>query len=231
MDGTAWSDGGSEEQLELLAAVMADPVRARIFLATAEPELMVDGGAGGITIRQVSAIAGEPRRRVRYHMDVLCEQGLVEVVAEKRRGGVVERLYRSACLPFLSVEDIAALPLGHRQKIVLETLKFIFSDATAAVEAESFMRRPEFAAVHIRAQVDEEGWKELAAAHERLRRESDEILAAAKKRLQLRSEQAMHITSAILLFELPPLEPVPRPDRRHFSARDRGGWVRPFDES
>lgn len=207
----AFSGEGSEERLQLLAAVMADPVRSKIFLAAAEPEFMIDesarDGDSGITIRHIAELAREPRRRVRYHVDVLCEQGLVRVVDKRRRRGVIERFYRAACLPFLSRDEVNALPGDRRQKILLETLKFIFSDATVALEAGTYMRRPEWAAVRVRAQVDEQGWEDLAAAHERARTECEEIVAAAKKRLGPAVKPPVEVGFANLLFEAAPRSP------------------------
>ena len=107
------------------------------------------GGSDGITIRQVAKRIREPRRRVRYHLDALCDQGLIEVAGERNRRGVVERCYRSAVHPVLTKNQVEALSADRQKKIVLEILKAIFSDATAALEArDDSPRRPESATIH-----------------------------------------------------------------------------------
>jgi DNA-binding transcriptional ArsR family regulator len=189
---------------------MADPVRSRVLLAVAEAETdsynraMGSDRAHGITVRQISNRLEEPRRRVRYHLDALCDQGIVEVAAEKMRRGVVERHYRAVLPPVLTKEQLETLSTAQQQKILLEILKVIFADTTAALKAGSYVRRPEWAAVRLRGEVDEQGWRELAALHENTRRESQRIVAGARERLGKKRETPIQVGSVNLLFEAAP---------------------------
>jgi DNA-binding transcriptional ArsR family regulator len=72
------------EVIDEPAAAMAvlDPVRARILAELAEP--------GSAT--SVAAALGEPRQRVNYHLRALEEHGLVELVEERPRRGLIERV-------------------------------------------------------------------------------------------------------------------------------------------
>ena len=64
------------------AAAVLDPLRSRILAALREP--------GSST--SVSAVLGEPRQKVNYHLRALEAVGLVELVEERPRRGLTERV-------------------------------------------------------------------------------------------------------------------------------------------
>lgn len=65
-----------------VAEVSLDPVRSRLLAELAEP-------ASATTL---AARLGLPRQKVNYHLRALERHGLVELVAERRKGNVTERL-------------------------------------------------------------------------------------------------------------------------------------------
>ncbi|WP_174549834.1 ArsR/SmtB family transcription factor [Herbidospora cretacea] len=67
------------------AEVSLDPVRARILA-----ELSLPGSA-----TQLAAKIGLPRQKVNYHLKTLEKHGLVELVEERRKGNVTERVMRA----------------------------------------------------------------------------------------------------------------------------------------
>ncbi|GLX93658.1 helix-turn-helix domain-containing protein [Herbidospora sp. NBRC 101105] len=67
------------------AEVSLDPVRARILAELAEP--------GSAT--QLATKIGLPRQKVNYHLKTLEKHGLVELVEERRKGNVTERVMRA----------------------------------------------------------------------------------------------------------------------------------------
>lgn len=193
-------------QHELMAATLANPVRSRILLAAAGANFFVaigtaNGGEAGVSVRQIAERVQESRRRVRYHLEVLCRQGLVEIVEERRRRGVVEHYYRAVGIPMFSKEEMEGMPVRRQQKIILATLREIFADATAALESGTFVRRPEWTTARLHADVDEQGWAELGVIYEKTTRDALEIIAAAQERLQGTDEQPIRVGAASLLFE------------------------------
>ena len=76
-----------------LAAAEAslDPIRTRILLELAEP--------GSAT--QLAAKVGLPRQKVNYHLKALERHGLVELVAERRKGNVTERILQASAASYL----------------------------------------------------------------------------------------------------------------------------------
>jgi DNA-binding transcriptional ArsR family regulator len=68
------------------AAVAAlDPVRARLLAQLAKPR----------SATMLAAAAGLPRQKVNYHLRALERHGLVELVEERRKGNVTERLLQA----------------------------------------------------------------------------------------------------------------------------------------
>ena len=67
------------------AEASLDPIRTRILRELSEP--------GSAT--QLAAKVGLPRQKVNYHLKALERHGLVELVEERRRGNVTERILRA----------------------------------------------------------------------------------------------------------------------------------------
>lgn len=81
-----------------LAAVVLEPLRARILASLQEP------GSATTVAKQL----GEPRQKVNYHLRLLEENGLVEFVGERQRRGLAERLVVATARSY--VVSPAALP-------------------------------------------------------------------------------------------------------------------------
>ena len=73
------------------AEASLDPIRTRILSELAEP--------GSAT--QLAAKVGLPRQKVNYHLKALERHGLVELVEERRRGNVTERILRATAASYL----------------------------------------------------------------------------------------------------------------------------------
>src|SRR5713226_6679436 len=67
------------------AEVSLDPVRARLLAELAEPR----------SATMLAAVVGLTRQKVNYHLRALERHGLVELVEERRKGNVTERVLRA----------------------------------------------------------------------------------------------------------------------------------------
>src|SRR5436190_20930093 len=67
------------------------PLRARILEGLAEP-----GSAAGLARK-----LGVVRQKVSYHLQKLEEEGLVELVEERRKGNCVERIVRATARAYI----------------------------------------------------------------------------------------------------------------------------------
>src|SRR5215218_1829566 len=73
------------------AEVSLDPIRSRLLA-----ELAVPGSA-----TMLAARVGLPRQRVNYHLRALEQHGLVELVEERRKGNVTERVLRATASSYV----------------------------------------------------------------------------------------------------------------------------------
>src|SRR6201991_2597392 len=73
------------------AEVSLDPVRARLLA-----ELAVPGSA-----TMLAAKVGLPRQKVNYHLRTLEQHGLVELVEERRKGNVTERMMQATAASYV----------------------------------------------------------------------------------------------------------------------------------
>jgi DNA-binding transcriptional ArsR family regulator len=73
------------------AGVCLDPMRARLLAELAEP--------GSATM--LAAKVGLARQKVNYHLRALEQHGLVELVEERRKGNVTERVMRATALSYV----------------------------------------------------------------------------------------------------------------------------------
>jgi DNA-binding transcriptional ArsR family regulator len=73
------------------AGVSLDPTRARLLAELVEP-----GSATTLAAR-----LGLPRQKINYHLRELERHGLVELVRERRRGNVTERLLRATAASYV----------------------------------------------------------------------------------------------------------------------------------
>ncbi|MEU7905409.1 helix-turn-helix domain-containing protein [Actinoplanes sp. NPDC049118] len=73
------------------AAVSLDPIRSRLLA-----ELAVPGSA-----TMLAAKVGLPRQKVNYHLRTLEQHGMIELVEERRKGNVTERMMRATAASYV----------------------------------------------------------------------------------------------------------------------------------
>jgi DNA-binding transcriptional ArsR family regulator len=73
------------------AEVSLDPVRARLLAELVEPS----------SATRVAASLGLSRQKVNYHLKTLERHGLVELVEERRKGNVTERVVRATAASYV----------------------------------------------------------------------------------------------------------------------------------
>jgi DNA-binding transcriptional ArsR family regulator len=73
------------------ATASLDPIRARLLAELAEP-----GSASALAAR-----IGLPRQKVNYHLRALESHGLVELVEERRKGNMTERIFQATAASYV----------------------------------------------------------------------------------------------------------------------------------
>jgi DNA-binding transcriptional ArsR family regulator len=86
------------------AAVALEPIRTRLLAELAEPH----------SAASLAPLVGITRQKVNYHLRTLESHGLVELAAERKRGGITERLLRATAASYVispaALGDAAADP-------------------------------------------------------------------------------------------------------------------------
>jgi DNA-binding transcriptional ArsR family regulator len=122
------------------AEVSLDPVRARLLAELAEP--------GSATM--LAARVGLPRQKVNYHLRALERVGLVELVEERRKGNVTERMLRATAASYVispaALADVAPDPARSPDRLSARWLLALASqlvrDMGALITAAAHARRP-----------------------------------------------------------------------------------------
>ncbi|SEU20436.1 ArsR/SmtB family transcription factor [Nonomuraea wenchangensis] len=81
-------------------SLMDEPERLRVALTPIRRQLLARLREPASAV-QLAAELGQPRQRVGYHLKVLEQEELIELVEERRRRGCVERVMRATAKAFL----------------------------------------------------------------------------------------------------------------------------------
>jgi DNA-binding transcriptional ArsR family regulator len=122
------------------AEVSLDPIRARLLAELSEP--------GSATM--LAAKVGLPRQKVNYHLKTLEAHGLVEMIEERRKGNVNERIMRATAASYVisptalaSVEpDPARAPDQLSASWLLAVAARLVRDIGALITAAAKARKP-----------------------------------------------------------------------------------------
>jgi DNA-binding transcriptional ArsR family regulator len=177
-----------------LVAASAHPLRAAILLRLA---------ARPSSIGELSADAGEPKSKVRYHARKLIEDGLIEIAGKRATRGTAETLYRPAVPLVVSEEEFSEIGVEAWRRFSERGARLAFQEILTALRSGGFGGRMDSTAVHMRMFLDEQGWEEMAKVHLETLERSEQIRAEAAERLQLRGETGMRSATTQFLYALP----------------------------
>ena len=186
----------SESKPQRLLKAVAHPVRAKAFNVLMEEEA---------SPKQISLLTGEEIHTVAYHVKVLEELEVIELVDTAPRRGATEHYYRATTKPNFSDEEWANFDRDEREAVSLAAFQLIMADFARALEERTFDNRADRHLIRIPTSVDEEGWNELyevfQIAYEGIK---DVQRAVDRRREEQRSGHLTFPISAILCyFELP----------------------------
>ena len=134
-----------------LLKALAHPVRARALTVlnqrVASPS-------------ELSAEQGEAVGYVAYHVRVLHELGLIELVETRQVRGATEHFYRGAVQPYLGDDFWGQLPEDARSGISVAGLDVLNQAIKEAFEAGTFDARTDRHLSNVTLELDEAGWRE-----------------------------------------------------------------------
>jgi len=152
--------------------------------------------------RRLSDALGENLSSVAYHMEILRDTGLIELVETRPVRGAVEHIYRPT-QPLVIPEGLwSKLPPAARAKIWGDVLVDIDNDVTASVRAGTFDARADFHISWTPLCLDEIGCRKLAMKADGWLEEMVEVQAESAERLgKDKDAERFAISAALLIFE------------------------------
>jgi DNA-binding transcriptional ArsR family regulator len=169
------------------------PVRVQAFSIVAERVASPTEIADQLGLQDVS--------QVNYHLGVLKDLNLVELVRTKKRRGATEHFYRSVQRPLVSEEEWRQFSGQERENFTTLALQLILLDIARALNAGIFDERDDRHLTRTPFEVDEEGWEELVQVHLEAFYRSLEIQARSDERRRTSGETAFAVYSVQMLFE------------------------------
>lgn len=170
-----------------VAASMLDPLRARILAALDQP--------GSATT--VARALGQARQKVNYHLRILEEQGLVELVEERPRRGLTERVVVASARSYVLSPEVLGDQAADPARTDRLSTRYLISVAARMVREMAHLARGA-----------EEAGKPLAS----LTIDSEVRFASAGDRARFTEELAAAVTDLV--------------GRYHDEAAPDGRWHR-----
>jgi DNA-binding transcriptional ArsR family regulator len=155
-----------------IAKALSHPLRPRILQILSERVA---------SPKEISDQLGVSLGVVSYHTAILRRTECIELVSTAQRRGATEHYYRAVVRPFLTDEQWRALPPTLRREVAGQTLRDVFSEASAAAVTGGFDRE----GAHVDRlvlELDEPGWRELSALLTRTIDAAAEINEASRQR-------------------------------------------------
>jgi DNA-binding transcriptional ArsR family regulator len=183
----------AEEHLDALTRTMAHPLRCSLLAALVERP--------AVSIRELAAHLDEPERRVRYHLEAMGREGLVEVTRREIRRGGVEYFYSARVRPVIKDFDPGVVDVEQQRQIAIQVLRLVVDNATAAIRAQRFGTGRDACVVRHWGELDDVGREEIAAIHRQSMEDVENAFKRARERLDSNGEEGTPATSATLFFE------------------------------
>jgi DNA-binding transcriptional ArsR family regulator len=187
---------GTEEVTDAhIIKAMGHPLRMRILEAF---------NAGERSPRELATELGEPLGNVSYHVRMLVDLGLLQLVRTTQKRGALEHHYVLAARPVISDLTWSRLPGQLKATVTRSLLDDIAADVGQAAGTGGF-ERPESSVTRLPLVLDARGWKEASRAAAQFEDKLKQIEQRATERLRSAGGGEPEGARAVLmLFQAPP---------------------------
>ena len=153
--------------------------------------------------REIAEALEEDLSNVSYHVRVLDELGLIELVHEEPVRGAVAHFYKAVERPLLSNEEWEQMPPEVRKAISSYGWDILIRDASEAIEKGTFDNRPDRHLTRTPLLLDSEGFARLSKVLDGVLETILEEQAASTARMKVSGEEPIHTVAATALFAMP----------------------------
>lgn len=172
--------------------------------------------------RELAEAIDEDLSNVSYHVRVLDELGLIELVREESVRGAVAHYYKAVERPLLSEGDWEKLSPEVRKAISLYGWDVLIKDVTTAIDSGTFDNRPDRVLTRTSLLLDPEGFARLSKAMEEFLELVFKEQAASAERRSKSGEDPIHAVTAMTLFAMPNPQPTSAGQSEKPQAMERG---------
>jgi DNA-binding transcriptional ArsR family regulator len=154
--------------------------------------------------KEISELIEVPLSNVSYHVRVLDDLGLVEIMEEEAVRGSVAHFYKAVERPFIDNPDWEKLDPKVRSAFSGYVIETLMSDAAASLAAGFFDRREDRHLSRTPLLLDEKGWRRVSEIQAQA---LDKILkeqAAAAARMNGSKDEVLHAIAGMTCFEVHP---------------------------
>lgn len=152
--------------------------------------------------KEISAQIEIPLSNVSYHVRVLDELGLVEIVEEESVRGSVAHFYKAVERPLIDNPDWEKLSPKVRSAFSGYVIETLMSDAAASLAAGVFDRRDDRHLSRTPLTLDERGWRRVCEIQAKALNQILKEQATAAERLGKSREKAIQAVAGMTCFEL-----------------------------
>jgi DNA-binding transcriptional ArsR family regulator len=154
--------------------------------------------------KEISELIEVPLSNVSYHVRVLDELGLVEIMEEEAVRGSVAHFYKAVERPLIDNPDWEKLDPSVRSAFSGYVIETLMSDAAGSLAAGVFDRREDRHLSRTPLLLDKRGWRRVSEIQAQA---LDKILkeqAAAASRMNGSKEEGIHAIVGMTCFEVLP---------------------------
>jgi DNA-binding transcriptional ArsR family regulator len=185
----------SRAPVSSIAVIVSHPLRAECWTVLAERVASPN---------ELTRLVGDSLANVAYHVKVLLEAGVIELVDTVPRRGAVEHYYRAVERPNASDEETAARSPKERTEFARYIGQRSFADYAVALQAGTFGERADHYAWRMPMLVDETGWGQLNEIYAEMTEKIVEVQAESAERMSRDSGgEGISVTSLATFFQMP----------------------------
>lgn len=153
--------------------------------------------------RELSELIDHDLSNVSYHVRVLDELGLIELVSEESVRGAVAHYYKAVERPLLSQREWDQMPHELRKAFSSHNWDVLLRNVTEAIEKGTFDSRPDRHLTRTPLLLDSEGFARLSGLMDELLETIFAEQGAAAERMNKSGEEPLRAIAATALFTMP----------------------------
>jgi DNA-binding transcriptional ArsR family regulator len=180
---------------EVLVIALSHPVRVKALTILSERIA---------SPKEIAEQIDVPLTNVSYHVRVLDDLGLIEIMEEESVRGAVAHFYKAVERPLIDNPDWEKLDPNVRNAFSGYVIETLMSDAAKSLAAGLFDRREDRHLTRTPLLLDEKGWQRVAAIQRKALEGILKEQAAAAARLNGADPDPIHAVAGIALFEVLP---------------------------